>query len=315
MRGRGVDVMLLGVAAIWGSSYLAAQRAAQVAPVEAVLLWRYFFAAAVCLGVMALARQRLRRAELQAGLLLGVTQALVLALETYGVAHTSAANAGVLISVTIVLVPLLEAGVARRTPSRDLLLAAGVAVVGVALLTGGPTTIRSGDVLVLAAALVRTGHVVLIARMTRPQPGRTLRILPITTVQLVVGTVLFAPVALLGGGATGASAGGRVPASTWTPLSDPAFLWPTVYLALGCSVFAFLAQTWAVQRTSATRASLLLGTEPVWAVLVAAGIGGYVPGAISTLGAVLVVGACYWGQAVERRVRPLEMAGEQRRMT
>jgi drug/metabolite transporter (DMT)-like permease len=288
-----VDVALLGVAAIWGSSYLAAQRAAQVADVQAVLLWRYVFAAAVCLSVMALMRQKLRRAELSAGLMLGVTQAAVLALETYGVAHTSAANAGVLISVTIVLVPLLEAVVARRTPARDLLLAAGAAVVGVALLTGGPTTIRSGDVLVLAAALVRAGHVVLIGRVTRPRTGLALRVLPVTTVQLVVGAALFAPVTFLGdGGAT-------------APLSDAAFLWPTVYLALGCTVFAFLAQTWAVQRTSATRASLLLGTEPVWAVVVAAGIGGYVPSTVSIVGAALVVGACYWGQAVERRVREL----------
>ena len=34
------------------------------------------------------------------------------------------------------------------------------------------------------------------------------------------------------------------------------------------TVFAFLAQTWAVQNSSASRASLLLGTEPVWAVAV-----------------------------------------------
>lgn len=289
-----MDVTLLGVAAIWGSSYLAAQQAGHVADVKVVLLWRYLFAAAVCLSVMVVFRQGMRRAEMRAGLVLGVTQAVVLALETYGVAHTSAANAGVLISVTIVLVPLLEAAVARRTPARDLLLAAGAAVVGVALLTGGPTTVRSGDLLVLAAALVRTGHVVLIGRIMRPRTGPALRVLPLTTVQLVVGSGLFAPIALMGD---------RDVEAALAPLADPTFLWTTVYLALGCSVFAFLAQTWAVQRTSATRASLLLGTEPVWAVLVAAGISGYVPSTVSAVGAVLVVGACYWGQAVERRVR------------
>jgi threonine/homoserine efflux transporter RhtA len=54
-------------------------------------------------------------------------------------------------------------------------------------------------------------------------------------------------------------------ASTWAVLA---------YLALGCSVFAFLAQTAAVQRTSASRASLLLGTEPVWAVATGIVLGG-----------------------------------------
>lgn len=39
-----------------------------------------------------------------------MTQAAVLLVETYGVAHTSAANAGLIISLTIVLTPLLDRG-------------------------------------------------------------------------------------------------------------------------------------------------------------------------------------------------------------
>ncbi len=75
------------------------------------------------------------------------------------------------------------------------------------------------------------------------------------------------------------------------------------FLGLCCSVFAFLVQLWAVRRTSAARASLLMGTEPVWAVLVGMTVGGEAIGRLSAGGAVLVVLATGWGQRVESRHR------------
>ncbi|MCL2733657.1 MAG: EamA family transporter, partial [Actinomycetia bacterium] len=109
-----VDLGLLGVALVWGSSYLAAKVATGLGPVPVVLFGRYALSAAAC-ALVAWAASRsahqplVTRAELKAGLLLGTTQALVLALETWGVAGTSAANAGVLISFTIILTPLIDA--------------------------------------------------------------------------------------------------------------------------------------------------------------------------------------------------------------
>lgn len=71
-------------------------------------------------------------------------------------------------------------------------------------------------------------------------------------------------------------------------------------------MFAFLAQTWAVQHSSASRASLLLGTEPVWAVAAGIGLGGEQFTVLAALGAALMVAATYWGQAIERAHRTIE---------
>jgi drug/metabolite transporter (DMT)-like permease len=60
---------------------------------------------------------------------------------------------------------------------------------------------------------------------------------------------------------------------------------------------------WAVKHTSASRASLLLGTEPVWATIIAITIGGEIIGFIGALGAILVIGSTYWGQAIESKHR------------
>lgn len=234
---RSVDLGLLGVAVVWGSSYLAAKSATQAAPIEVVVFGRYAVAAVACLLIAAvLARKRyspsFTRAELAAGAVLGTTQAAVLALETWGVAGTSASNAGVLISLTLILTPLIEGRLGVSLPAQ-LWVAAGVCLVGVLLLVGSSASItdpRPGDLLVLLAAVVRAGHVVLIGRVSA-RASVALRPLQLTTVQVCVGTMWALPFA----------AGDLVESSH---LLTDTRLWVAVgYLALGCSVFAFLAQT------------------------------------------------------------------------
>ncbi len=301
---RRTDAVLLLVAVVWGSSYLSAQTAAAALPVLLVLFARYALSALACLGLVLSRRgaRRWTRDELRAGLPLGLTQAAVLVVETYGVAHTTAANAGLIISLTIVLTPLLDrAGRSGGLPPA-FYAATGLSVLAVALLMGGDGfhAPRLGDLLMLGAALVRAGHVVLVGRLT---VGRAVRPLHLTTVQTVVGTVLFLPAA-----GAGLPTLARASAATWTQL---------LYLALFCSVFAFLAQTWAVQRSSASRASLLLGTEPLWAVAVGVALGGEHLTPLTGLGAAMMLTGTYWGQSVERahREKHPEPPSTQRELT
>ncbi|MET8100657.1 DMT family transporter [Streptomyces sp. NPDC005236] len=286
-RVRSTDAVLLLVAAVWGSSYLAAKTATSALPVPLVLFARYGISAIACLALVTARRtsRRFTRDELRVGAVLGVTQAAVLVLETYGVAHTSAANAGLIISLTVVLTPLLDRTSGGTGLPPRYFAATGLCLLAVALLMSGSGFHRpgAGDLLMFAAALVRAAHVALVGRLTA---RRSVRPLHLTTVQTLVGAALFAvPVT----GTLGRL--GRVDGAGWAQL---------LYLALFCSVFAFLAQTWAVQRGSASRASLLLGTEPVWAVAVGIGLGGEHLTVLTALGAALMVAGTYWGQAVER---------------
>lgn len=287
---RRTDLVLLLVAIVWGSSYLSAKTATAALPVLVVLFARYAISAIACLALVASrgASRRWTRHELRVGALLGVTQAAVLVLETYGVAHTSAANAGLIISLTIVLTPLLDRTGGRGRLPLTFFAAAGLCVLAVGFLLSGNGlhTVRTGDLLMLAAAAVRAGHVALVGRLS---VGRALRPLHLTAVQTLVGSVLFLAPATAHLGTLAHST-----ASTWAQL---------VYLALFCGLFAFLSQTWAVQRTSASRASLLLGTEPVWAVAVGIGLGGERLTVLSAFGATLMVAGTYWGQAIERAHR------------
>jgi drug/metabolite transporter (DMT)-like permease len=283
MSIRRSDLLLLAVAVVWGSSYLAAQTLVLAGGVLVVLALRFLISAIALAPVMA--GRRLTRPEVRVGALLGLTQASVLVLETYGVALTTATNAGVLISLTILLTPALEGAVRRRWLPPRFFVAAAVAVAGVVLLVAGPglRAPTAGDALMLAAAVVRAAHVTLSGRLT---DGRRYDTVTLTWLQMMVGAALFTLLAAP-----------ALPSAVRA--FNPGQWLGVLYLALGCSVFAFLVQLWAIRRTSAARASLLLGTEPVWAVLFGVGIAGEHLTAIAVAGITLVLAGTYYGQRIE----------------
>ncbi|TXK10835.1 DMT family transporter [Microbacterium wangchenii] len=285
-----VDLLLLGVAAAWGASFLAAKDLAAETGVPAAVALRFLVAAGATWLVCLVRKERLPRGRgLVIAACLGCSQAAVIGLETWGVHLTSATNAGLLISLALVMTPVLDGIASRSWLPRSYFIAAVAAVVGVALLVseGGLRTPTVGDGLVIAAAIVRAFHVTASAHLTRGRPEGTWGVV---LVQMAVCAATFT-----------AMAGSDLPAAA---AQLDAHQWANVlFLGLLCSVFAFIVQLWAVRRTSASRASILMGTEPVWALLVGVLIAGEAIGPLGLGGAVLIVSASYAGQTIERRHR------------
>ncbi|MFF0199788.1 DMT family transporter [Streptomyces sp. NPDC005017] len=280
-----VDLPLLLVAAVWGASYLAAKDVTTARTVLAVLVLRF----ALVLPVLLLASWRslraLTAAQWRGAGLLGLILSGIFLLETYGVVHTSATNAGLIISLTMIFTPLAEAAVTRERPSRAFLGAAALSVLGVVLLTqgGGFTRPAAGDVLMLLAALARTVHVLVMARLKSVRGAGALEL---TTVQLGTAVVVFALLS------TGSDATPWGTAADFGPREWAALL----FLAVLCTLFAFFVQMWAVRRTSPSRVSLLLGTEPLWAAATGIALGGERLGAAGLLGGALVLMGTAWGR-------------------
>lgn len=79
------------------------------------------------------------------------------------------------------------------------------------------------------------------------------------------------------------------------------------YLVVICTVFPFFIQMWAVRKTSPTRVSLLLGTEPVWAAIIGVAIAGDRLGPTGIIGVALVLVGTMWGQRLELRAPPAKL--------
>ncbi|MEU9103403.1 DMT family transporter [Streptomyces xanthophaeus] len=281
------DLPVLAVAVVWGGSYLAAKGITTTHTVIAVLVLRFALVLPVLVATGWRRLRALTPAQLRgAGLLGGVLGGIFL-LETYGVVHTSATNAGLIISLTMIFTPLAEAALRREAPPAAFLGAAAVSVAGVVLLTqsGGFTAPGLGDLLILGAALARTLHVLLMARIKSVQDADSLSL---TTVQLGGAVLVFAVLAAVPGT-------GDTP---WAAAADfgPAEWAGLVFLSVFCTLFAFFVQMWAVRRTSPSRVSLLLGTEPLWAAAAGIAIGGEHLGATGFAGAALVLVGTAWGR-------------------
>jgi drug/metabolite transporter (DMT)-like permease len=282
---RKVDFALILVAALWGASYLSAKTLTENAPVLTVLSLRFISTSAAMSLIWLFKRDRFSKAEMLLGIGLGSTQALILYFETSGVALTSATNAGLIISLAIIFTPILESIASKNWLPRSFFVATTVAVVGVALLVSdkGFAAPGKGDWLMLSAALVRATHVTAMGHLTS---GKRYSTVNITLLQSLTCGFIYSVFSIEGI----RSAFNTFSRNLWLDL---------LFLSILCGAFAFLVTLWAIRKTSSSRASLLLGTEPVWAVVVGIYLGGESLALIGFLGAILIIGASYFGQKIE----------------
>ena len=148
----GSEWLLLLVALIWGSSYGVSKLALAYYPVLGLLAVR-FVLAALCLSP---SLRHAPRSAWRAGVPMGGILLAILLCETYGLAHTSAANAAFLISLCLVFTPLAEWLLFGQRPAARIWLLVALSWLGAVLLTGGMHFSASlGDALMLLAAVLR----------------------------------------------------------------------------------------------------------------------------------------------------------------
>ena len=289
IRASKVDLVLLAVAIVWGASYLSAKAITPYASVPAMLSVRFAIATLAMIAIWLIRRKAFSKTDLILGTIFGLTQSAIMSVETYGLKITSATNAGLLISLTIIFTPIMESAWNKRWLPRSFFLAAVGAIVGVALLvTGnGIQEPNLGDVLLFVAAIVRAVHVTAQSVLTKNKEASSFNMI---LMQCLTATVVFFVVDVPGFFEAVETFG-------------PAQWAGTLFLALFCSVFAFVAQLWAIRRTSASRSSLLLATEPIWAVVIAVMLGGESLAFVGIVGAVVIIVSTYIGQGIESRHR------------
>ena len=287
---KSVDTLLLLVAGVWGSSYLAAKNLTEHGPIAGMLSLRFSMAALLMILIWAVGYSRgkftrFNSWDLRLGALWGFLVGLIMWIETNSISLTSATNAGLIISLTIVFTPVFESIWSRHWLPPKFFIACTGAMVGVALLVGagGIQNINFGDVIMLLAALIRAWTTTAQSKLTSGKPVSSFNM---TTVQFAViglGYMILVPGEVL-------ETAQGYELTQWFVL---------LYLVGFASVFGFVGLMFGIRKTSASRASLLLSTEPVWAVIIASSIGGEALGWLGLLGALLIIGFSYWGLGIE----------------
>jgi drug/metabolite transporter (DMT)-like permease len=245
------QLSLLAVTAIWGLTFVLVQDAIARTPVMSFLAERFLVAAAL----VALPARRHLRALPLTGWIAAATMGLCLTagyvLQTYGLAHTSAAHSGFITGLFVVFTPVLAALSRRTVPPTITVVSAAVSLAGLALLAGAGGHVRVlGDGLTLGAALAFAVHILVTDRATRDYSVTAL-----LAIQLgLCGLVCL--VAALAQGDLRAPSGGTV----WTALA---------VTAVFASALAYFVQTTAQRYASPDRTALILAGEPAFAGLFA----------------------------------------------
>lgn len=246
------DLILLLVAVIWGSAFVAQRVAAQQMGVNYFNGLRFLVAA---LFLLAPAWRSIRKWALSpdkaiagvvlAGLFLfgGTT------LQQWGLRYTSAGNAGFITGLYVVFIPLILSLGWRQTLPRSVWLAAICSAAGLFLLsTGGSLTINPGDVLVLAGAVLWACHVILIGRLVRQ-----IEVLPLAVGQYLVTGILSLLVSLLI-----EESSTRILGSAW---------WTIAYTGVLSVAFGYTLQVVGQKVAPPTDAAIILSGEAVFAAL------------------------------------------------
>jgi drug/metabolite transporter (DMT)-like permease len=294
-RSAKVDIVLIGAAFVWGASYLAAKELTAAGSLWGMMALRFGAAAGILFLIRAFKPVKFSKADVLIGSAVGAGLAVVMTFETNGISLTSATNAGLIISLSIIFTPILE-GMARKfwLPKNFFIAALG-AVVGVGFLVGGNgfQAPNWGDALMFAAAVLRAVYQVIQGSLTA---GKKLSTINLTIFQTLTAGLLFFVV----------DAPGTVQAAMNYGQSEWFLL---AFLVLLCTVYGFFAMMWGIRRTSASRIALLQGTEPIWAVLIAVAFGGDHLTGFGIIGALLIIGGCYWGLGIEQKARLLRASG------
>lgn len=274
------DIALLLVAVVWGTSYGVAKGALVFYPVLGFLAVRFILTFVLLLPTLWRTSAQQRRDALRTGLPLGALMLGIFLCETFGVAHTQASNAAFLISLCVVFTPFAEWWLLGRRPARAMFMFAGLSLLGAALLSGGLAGEPGlGDALMLAAAVVRAITVCQTAKLTRHSSAPALALTAVQAAVIGFGSLLLA-LCLPGG---------------LPPLPTASAFWQaSVYLVLGCTVFAFFAQNWALKHSSPSRVALLTSSEPAFGALFAVLWLGESLSLTGWVGGVLIVLAALW---------------------
>jgi drug/metabolite transporter (DMT)-like permease len=246
---RVAELALIGIAAVWGLTFVMVQDAIALLPTMAFLAYRFIPAALIVAVIFWRPLRRLPAAGWRAGLLMGVFLTGGYVFQTLGLEETSASNAGFITGLFVVLTPVLGAVFLHQRISATAWIAAGVAMLGLWLLSGagGEFELR-GDGLVLLCAFSLAAHILATAAAVRRYDVGAL-----LAVQLgVVGLVSLAIAAVAG------------------QLERPegATVWSALLVtSLVASALGFFVQSFAQRHAPPARTALILASEPAFAGL------------------------------------------------
>ena len=281
----GVQAALVGVAAIWGGTFVLVADTVARYPMYAFLGWRFGVATFAFVVFFPRVLKRIDRLNLRTGLIAGAFLTAGYIFQTWGldgVTRTTPARAAFITGLYVVITPLLQGVLLRRRPRKATMLGAAIALSGLWLLSGITTAGLGGwvlgDTLVVICALAYSGHMIVLG-----STGENHDVMALTLIQLATVTVVCAGISVV---------------KEHAPLpTDPRVIMAILLCGVLASTVAFIIQTWAQSKLPPARVALILVTEPAFGGVIGWAAVGAWP-IREVIGAALMLGGMIVSEAV-----------------
>jgi drug/metabolite transporter (DMT)-like permease len=244
---------LLAVAAMWGISFVWMKDILDQQDVYSFLVSRFTVAALVMMVVNPRFLKKLNRKIATKGALIGTALGLGYIFQTLGLERTTPAITGFITGLYVVLTPLIGALILKEKLTIQAWFYIALATVGLGVLSISGFSIGTGELFVLISAFLFAAHILLLSRWSKDFDAYTLTFVQLLTCAIVSG----------------------VPASINGFVAPPDIqVWAVViFTAVFATFFAFVIQTWAQARISATKVAVILTMEVVFAALFSVALG------------------------------------------
>ena len=268
-------LLLIGI--LWGMGFVTVKIGLNAGMNTFYLMWLRFLGSFVLLSI--LFRKKIKKVskdDLKAGLILGIIQYFGYVFQTYGAAHTTVGKNAFFTAINVIIVPYIFWMLNKKRPDIFSFSASIICLIGVGIMSLDSnlnfTHLNKGDVMTIISAFFFALQVAYTGYF-----GRKVHPMNLVLLQMLVGGLLFA-------GTQFATSGLR----EVIPLHGETLM-AIIYAVVFSTAIPMLLQIYCQRLTTATRASILMSTESMFAPIFAFFVLGEIMTLRVALGAVFIL--------------------------
>lgn len=268
-------LLLIGI--LWGMGFVTVKIGLNAGMNTFYLMWLRFLGSFVLLSI--LFRKKIKKVskdDLKAGVILGIIQYFGYVFQTYGAANTTVGKNAFFTAINVIIVPYIFWILNKKRPDIFSFSASIICLIGVGIMSLDSnlnfTHLNKGDVMTIISAFFFALQVAYTGYF-----GRKVHPMNLVLLQMLVGGLLFA-------GTQFATSGLR----EVIPLHGETLM-AIIYLVVFSTAIPMMLQIYCQRLTTATKASILMSTESMFAPIFAFFVLGEIMTLRVALGAVFIL--------------------------
>ncbi|MBN2823475.1 MAG: DMT family transporter, partial [Coriobacteriia bacterium] len=185
-----VALALVGVAAVWGGTFVMVKDAVSRYPLYGFLGLRFAVALVAFMVMFPRSFRLFKPGTLRVGVLAGLMLCVGYIFQTWGLQATSASKAAFITGMFVIITPALQALLLRKPPRPSTVAGAALALGGLWLLSGGAAGgWNVGDTRTLVCATAYSVHMIILGGPGKAHDSRPLTLVQLATVCVVTGGI------------------------------------------------------------------------------------------------------------------------------